>query len=315
MVWAPTIFAASYNVNASVPFPAPTQPAVIDAQLNGLNTASNTVEIFGTCQAINPVAIVSIWRSGASIGSVNCESNGTFRLTVGLVSGLNTLIARTSSISEAYGPDSSSLSITYTPAQPSSPGSAPQSTSPSTPNSNLSQSSEAIPGTNQLNIRTPSTFTLMDQKNTVATQVEVNGGQNPYTITINWGDGVTETKVVNASGIYTFEHTFEKQGSYKAIAKVTDVLGSSVDYQFAIVSEQPQPASQTATNTTEPGSDTGDSVVARYFLPAAIAAGVLGISAIALSGFWIGQHVQSQNKPKSKPKPRKRTAPRKRVSK
>lgn len=227
--------AASYNVSATVPFPAPTQAAVIDTSISGTTTNTQTMNIFGTCEVIAPVTVVSIWRNGISIGSTNCELNGTFQIAVSLSVGANTLIARSSSISNNYGPDSTSAVVNY--MLPEVPGPTTPTTSTdnqSTPTS--AQTPTAVTSTT-LTIAPTSNFALLNERNTVSIEIVVGGGNAPYTVTIQWGDGTVENKVVPAAGTYIFEHTYEKVGTYRALAKVEDVLGATSQYNFLITSE------------------------------------------------------------------------------
>ncbi len=212
--------ADSYDVTASIPYPAPTIAAVIDPSFDGRAVESDVLEVFGTCQDIYPSSIVSLWRGGSLIGSVNCEANGTFRLNVSLLVGQNTIIARTSSLSNAFGPDSNATTVTYTPPAPS------QQTA----------TNPTVPSQSQLEISSAEPFALLDDGNGVTIQIIVGGGLGPYTIVVNWGDGSTETLLVDDPGTFSFKHVFTDPGVYKVVATVTDILGVSKIYQFIVAS-------------------------------------------------------------------------------
>ncbi len=266
------VSAASYDVSASVAFPAPTQPAVFDNSLANAVSENEVFEVFGTCEYNPPTTIVVIMREVTILGSVNCESNGTFRLDVTLVRGNNNLIARSSSISGNYGPDSSPLSVSYAP-KPAEPG-APEASVDS-----------------DLTITSPEAFTSLDDENTGTIQITVGGGKGPYTIAINWGDGTTETLMVPDAGTFSFRHTFLSKGIFKVVATVTDVLGVSKVYQF-IVSSMSLPSDATEVETSQPAVIQKNEGMKWYVIAGGAALLATTLVIIGLSSFWLGRRYQ-----------------------
>lgn len=275
------VFAADYQVTATVPFNPPAQPAVIDPALNGKTVDTALTLINGICEHVAPATIVSIWRDGTSIGSVNCELSGTFQLSVSLKVGSNTIIARSSSLSNDYGPDSSPVTINYTPplVTPSPPTTPRPSTS--TPTSTDTVASD-------LTIGTPTPFVIMDEENAAAIQVIIKGGKGPYTVTINWGDGTTESSVVADLGTFSFKHQYADNGIYKVVATVTDVLGASEVYQFVVSAlSLPSSESERPANTTQP-NDNGNTIL--YVVIGLIF--VLFLILLLASTFWLGRRYE-----------------------
>jgi hypothetical protein len=258
--------AESYDVTAAVPFRVPDMAAVIDPSFQGMNTGSDVLEIFGTCQHVNPTSIVSIWRLGDLVGSVNCEANGTFRLNIGLSIGANSLIARSSNLEGSYGPDSGDVTVTYTLKTPGQP----------------------IPsGQSELELSSLTPYETLDESNGVTIQITVGGGQGPYTIVINWGDGSTETLLVDDPGTFSFKHVYVEPGIYKVVATVTDILGVSKVYQFIVASTSP-PAPETEEQKVSAveKSDNG-------FLKLLIhAGGLIAGLAVLFSSFSFGRRYQ-----------------------
>lgn len=263
--------AASYDVTASVAYPAPTQASVFDPSLNNSTSAVELLEVFGTCQYIAPASIVVIYRGSTKLGSVNCEPNGTFRMNVTLEPGENSLIARISNVSGNYGPDSTPIAVTY----------APQS-------SGQGQSTVESPASD-LTITTPEAFTILDDENVGTIQVTVGGGRGPYTIAINWGDGTTESMVVPDAGTFSFRHTFESKGVFKVVATVTDVLGVSKVYQF-IVTSTSVPATEQSTQKTV--IVTEKSKIKWYVIALGGFILIAGLIIIGLTSFWLGRRYQ-----------------------
>jgi|GEM_PF-5922667 hypothetical protein len=236
IVFVATIFsprpaqATSYDVSASVPYPVPTVPATIDSSLLGQTVQTQLFQITGTCEFMSPATIISVFRAGASIGSTSCSLAGRYQLDVSLIVGANVLTIRSSNISNQYGPDS-----------------APGTISLSLPVDTPAQIVEEQKARSDLNIITLSPFiALTDQNKTALATVIVTGGNAPYVIEINWGDGSIETRKVESVGNYTFTHEYARAGTYRAVATVTDVLGVQFVHYFAVVSVGPLSEQQQA---------------------------------------------------------------------
>lgn len=249
----PVVFADSYNLTAQVEFPAPTTPAVITGGINGKTVQSATMVVNGTCQALTPNGAVSIWRDGIAIGSAPC--NGTFSITITLKNGANTLIARSASVSELYGPDSDPATVTLVLP---SPVPAPDRT-PANP-ATVDDTSQNAGVARNLTAKPSQAFSTLDKNESIILMVVVAGGETPYTIYINWGDGSEETRTVDRPGTYQFSHQYAKDGAYTVKGVVRDVLGATTTFSYAVVSQKPiqqaqkqeQPLAITA-GTVSPG--------------------------------------------------------------
>jgi len=274
------VLATSYDVSASVDFPPPAQAAVFTNSPTGQTVNNAQTILTGTCEALTPNGAVSIWRNGVSIGSAPC--NGTFSITVVLVPGVNTLIARSASVSALYGPDSQPITVTL--VLPTPPPAPPAPTSPATePAPPTSVTINAGAASNLL-ARPVQTFGVMNNDNEVALDIVVEGGRNPYTIYLNWGDGSVETKVVNQLGNYRFTHLYAKPGTYTVRGIVRDVLGAETVFSHAVVSEKAVPPAGTGTEALNklPGpSDAGNG----WFWPVTA---VLSTAVVAFLGYKLG---------------------------
>lgn len=226
--------AATYDVTASVDFPAPTQPAVITGSIDGTTTDTATLVVNGTCEVLVPNGVVSIWRDGIVIGSAPCT--GTFSVTVALQEGANELVARSASVSSQYGPDSTPVTVTLVLPVPA-PAPTPAPSSPGATD-DVSQNAGAA---SELSATPAQAFSTISSDNAVVLMVVVAGGSTPYTIYINWGDGTEETRTVDQPGTYQFSHTYTKDGSYVVNGVVRDVLGATTSFNYAVVSQKPAP--------------------------------------------------------------------------
>ena len=215
--------ATSYDVSAIVPYPAPTIAATIDSSLNGITVQSPVFRLFGTCQYLAPATIISIYRGVLPVGSTSCGVDGKFQIDVSLSEGANSILVRSSSITDGYGPDSLVGSVTLT-----------------MPVETPTQIAEKQKVSSDLLISTDTPFVALTELHRTATiGVVISGGDTPYTVQLNWGDGTIESRTVDAAGTYTFTHEYLKPGTYRAVAVVTDVKGAQREYYFAVVNAGP----------------------------------------------------------------------------
>jgi len=65
---------------------------------------------------------------------------------------------------------------------------------------------------------------------TVLFTVQIQGGQPPYTITLNYGDGTSET-FQSTSQVATKTHTYQKAGNFTPSVTVRDNIGQTATAQ------------------------------------------------------------------------------------
>lgn len=281
LVFGGRTFADEYDVNAVVPYDPPTQASVIEQPKAGeLHQAQQTIS--GTCQQAAPYPdfVVSIWRSGFSLGSGVCDQ-GRFSVPVVLREGQNTLIARTITITGDYGPDSDPLLLTLTPpivAQPLPP-SVQQPTSETEKDNAINQG-----GLTGLVVATEKPFGLMNQDNLATIAVVVSGGQRPYTLQLNWGDGTIESYSLTSPGTYTYSHRFQFKRTYAVLVHVRDSLGAYIEYQYSVVSNTGQGTSGggTTNKNTKPSS--------RWWANPWYVIVLVLILFVLLTVYWLGWH-------------------------
>lgn len=233
------VSAATYDVSASVPFPVPTQAATINSALNNITVQNAAFVISGTCQVLAPASVISVWRGSTVLGSQNCAS-GTYSLQITLAEGPNSLVVKTANVSSVYGPDSSSIIVTLktlvTPPPPTTPKVNVPGATNLTPADNTAFNNAASSG---LSIVPQDPFTVVPPSNEVKLNFYIDGGSTPYTIELNWGDGSTETKVIDKPGNYTFTHQYRSPGNYAVKGRVRDVLGAITEISHAVVVAKP----------------------------------------------------------------------------
>jgi len=258
-VYQKSVFADTYNVNAVVPYEAPTHAAIITFP----DTEDDVVvyeaqqTITGTCQLQNPRAVVAIWRARTVLGSVECL-DGTFSIPVVLRLGENSLIARTTNANGIYGPDSNRAKIQL--KQPTKVTPLPDGVNqPVTVEDHTAAINQG--GVSGLSLTSEAPFEVLPASKRASIRVIVDGGQRPYTLQLKWGDGSTESHTIDQPGTYEFDHVYTSHKSYSVYAGVRDVLGAYTEYVYAVVSGTKTPTSatdsdkahSTTSTTAQPG--------------------------------------------------------------
>lgn len=282
IIFAGHAYADEYDVNAVVPYDPPTQAAVIQQPVPGqVHEAQQTIS--GSCQEAAPFPdfVVSIWRAGTLLGSATCDG-GAFSIPIILREGQNTLVARTITVTGDYGPDSDPLLLTLVlpiVAQPLPP-SVQQPTSSTERNNATNQGS--LTG---LVVSTERPFSIIGSDNSATVAVVVSGGQRPYILQLNWGDGTIESYSLAMPGTYSYSHTFQQTRVYKVHVSVKDALGAYAEYSYSVVTNNKQSASGGGTaQTAEKNNDISWWARLGYVLI------ILLVLFVLLTVYWLGWH-------------------------
>lgn len=272
--------ADDYQVSASVPYDPPITAPQIITPADGTIVTATTLAVEGTCQYNASGYVVSLWRSGLNIGGGLCQAGGTFSIVVSLTDGANVITPRSSTLLGAYGPDGTAVRVSYTAPKPTPENPAP-GPSPVPPK---------VPGPvdqGGLAVTSPQPFALIGtDSNTVTIEIVIQGGATPYTLTLNWGDGSTETKTLPAGGTYRFSHRYEQPSIYTVRASVTDVLGVTTEYRLPVVSTSKLVEQTGAEQQTNP--KTGRSIRSDVVWLVCL------IILVVISTFWLGSRYQRE---------------------
>jgi hypothetical protein len=201
---------SAYTVSAVVPGPRPSKPAVISSPTSGQTFATNPVTVIGTCPA---KALIKIFTNGVLVGSVLCGPDGKFTLPVDLVIGHNDLTALPYNALDQVGPSSPTVSVTLN--QP--PGGFGYST--------------------ELILQSENYYRGTEPGQAVVWPIEIVGGQAPYAVNVDWGDGTSDLITRLAPGPFTVTHTYEKSGngylgSFPLIIRSSDAVGHTAYLQL-----------------------------------------------------------------------------------
>ena len=287
-----------YTVQASVPGPAPTQPASIDSPVSGTHFTDKPVIIRGSCPADAGGGYVSVYRNGFYSGSALCDASNQYQLSIDLFGGGNQLIAKVHNFTDVPGPVSAPIAVYYDPPQPS--------VIPDTPTPATSTSSRSKPATQGFSVNaapnssapvtTISPLTLstdftirgyyIGQQS--IWQLNLEGGTSPYALAIDWGDGSNSVASRGEAGQVRLTHTYEKPGGYHGSYVVkftaTDAAGSQTYLQLLVIVNSRLPSPVGTTQPNDGGYASGMLHTLRnYVWPS------YGVVVLMLASYWLGE--------------------------
>ena len=204
--------AANLDVNAKVAAPIPTTSAEITSPINGFISDDDNIIVSGTCPIINPPIIVVILRDGNFVGSGGCSSSGSFFASVHLNEGSNVLVPMVQTITNDFGVAGGAVNMSY-----QKPGVIPPDQS----------------GVNNLVVTVKSPFVIYRSNQPLEWHINISGGQAPYDLTLDWGDGNNTTKTINEVGQHDLSHIYSGRSSYHIKVSVKDATGQ--EFQLSVV--------------------------------------------------------------------------------
>lgn len=234
---SPFSFAAqaySYDVTARVPAPLPTSPAVITSPTDQQHVTTQTITVSGTCP---DNSYVKVFVNGVEAGVANC-TNGSFSMPVTLAPGANTLTAKVYNTTDDEGPSSGAITVYY-----DVPATAPvQGQSPSSPSTSTSTPPSAS-GLAGPTITIPYHFAIHTPGEQWQWSVTL-GGQAPFEVVIDWGDGTIQRFTRADGSTFTISHTYNKASTFQPLVRVTDKNGSASYQLLAEVRDRTSLAAQ-----------------------------------------------------------------------
>ncbi|HVW23232.1 MAG TPA: hypothetical protein VHB51_01985 [Candidatus Saccharimonadales bacterium] len=266
----------SYAVSLSVPGPAPTQPATIDAVNDRpiaaqMAVTAQPVKVSGSC----PVnTYEKLFRNNVFSGVVLCSASGAYEIETGLFPANNQLQVQDFSFTDVPGPLSNLVNVTYSP--------------PSPPATVGSTSTVTVNPAEPLVLKTNFKFQGYYHGQNTPWAVDIEGGQPPYAIAVDWGDGNHDVISRLQAGTFNLTHTYQKAGGYKGsypvVFSASDTGGSKTYLQLLSIINNPPAGAATAKPTIAHGS-TPDWLrqVAHYIWPS------YGVVLLMLISFWLGE--------------------------
>lgn len=231
----------------------PTRGATISQPANGAVFSSTPISVSGICPA---GLLIKIFDNGVFVGSAVCSSSGSYSLQIDLFSGSNQLVARDFDALDQAGPDSPTTTVTFNDAQFKQFGS--QLTL-----SSIYAERGAAPGSE------------------LDWPIIINGGNGPYAVSVDWGDGSSSLISQSYPGGVTISHTYSHAGLYSVIVKASDKNGQQAFLQ--IVGQATGALQSNTSSPSKPGSIIEKDII---WWPNLISLPLL------LIAFWLGRRYQ-----------------------
>lgn len=213
----------SITLSGVVPGPPPSIAAVINSPKNGDRLSTNTTAVSGTCETNR---LIEIYRNGSFAGSTTCTAGGAFSLLITLVPDQNDLVVRTKDNIGQYGPNSATVTVFYdVPTADETGASVPPVRTPQNPTAPL-----------PLLLITKPIHISASPRQGLDLQLEIDGGVEPFAISVNWGDGSLNDLIsAEKTGNYAVSHAYEEPGQYTVTISATDKDGRKSTIQTVAI--------------------------------------------------------------------------------
>lgn len=215
------------GVEGQINGPPPSKAPTIASPASGQSFSSLPVTVNGLC--LNGL-LVEVFKNGVFAGSATC-AGGSYSVAIDLFNGRNDLIARQYDGLNQASPDSATVTVSFDNA--------------------LSKTGPRITLTTAFAKRGA------DPGSPLSWPVTISGGEGPYAISADWGDGSAAQLLSQPlAGNATLEHTYNQAGIYNVVIKASDKNGSAAYLQVVGIGNGPiQQSSSTAGGGVAPVSE------------------------------------------------------------
>jgi hypothetical protein len=250
--YATTTQSGSSGLQGTVPAPPPSQAATIVIPHAGQDFSSLPITVSGFCPANT---LVEIYKNNVFAGSTNCQ-NGSYTLQIDLFDGRNDLVARVFDNLNQAGPDSATVTVTYT--------------------SSISTGVPRIFLTTQFAKRGANPGEILTWP------ITLSGGTGPYAISVDWGDKTSLDLISqSAPGNINLQHTYAQSGVYKVTVKATDANGNAAFLQLVAVANGP---------VQQAGTNSGNTLLAGQ--TKVLVWPIIVLFVLLILTFWVGRRHQ-----------------------
>ena len=304
----------SRTITVNIAGAPPSIGANITFPTNNTITKSSQIQVVGTCAAST---LVATYNNGSFAGSSMCTSGGDYTTTIQLQVGVNILQSQDYDGLNQPGPVTAQVQITReqdpAPITTTTPAQTPTITT-TRPPTIATVPADIVPDPtppivdpapqpadnpcfesskkDALALATPTIITNCINRSISAGEmitlpIRVTGGAAPFALTIDWGDGITESKSVLDTEYHNYDHTYAAAGIIRVGLKTTDSNGSTAFLQTVVQINGTPVASATgspsafATITANLGSIWTEAPVPLYWAAVTL-----------VLGFWFGDIFQ-----------------------
>lgn len=177
------------GLTATVVASAPTESATITVPTNGQTFIAVPITVSGTCPS---GLLIKLFKNNVFGGSAMC-SGGKFSLKIDLFNGKNDLIARVYDALDQAGPDSNTVSVTYSASS------------------------------SKVSVTTDYAKRGANPGETLVWPIVVSGGNAPYAISVDWGDiKLPDLISMSSAGSLELSHIYDFPGVYDVLIRVSD---------------------------------------------------------------------------------------------
>jgi hypothetical protein len=203
----PSPIRETVGVEGRITSPPPTQAATIVSPANGQSLSVTPVTVTGSCPANT---LIKIFSNNVFVGAATCV-NGSYTLQIALFGGRNDLVAKVFDALDQAGPDSATVTVNYSDPQFAAFG-------------------------NLVMLTSQYARRAADPNTDLEWPLLLSGGNGPYALTIDWGDGSpAELQSLAFAGVVSLKHRYASPGVYRVIVRVADRNGSSSYLQLIAV--------------------------------------------------------------------------------
>jgi hypothetical protein len=246
----------SVGVQGKMAGPPPSSAPTIAIPSNGQSFSSIPITVSGLCQS---GLIVKVFDNGVFVGAASCSGN-SYSLKISLFGGTNDLIARQYDALDQASPPSPKVTVTFNDLL-------------------LIKFGTHVFLTSNYASRGAS------PKETLTWPVIISGGEGPYALSTDWGDGsAADLKSVSLPGTIQLAHTYSSAGTYNMLVRATDKNGTEAFLQLvAVINGSGKQSGNTNNNSNNNGTT---KVINILWEPLAAAIPFIIIT------FWLGRRYE-----------------------
>lgn len=252
--------AGSVSLSGQMPAAPPAAPPQITNPRSGQHFSQTPITVSGTCSTGD---LVEVYKNDLFAGAAQCTDKA-FTMQIDLLYGTNTLVARAYDALDQASPDSAAVVVYYDAAPPQS-----------------SPLDFANLLGNQLLLKTNPVFRGAYPGVDYDVPVQVIGGQAPYSISVDWGDGKTDLLPRGVAGSFDLVHQYARPGTYQVTIKAADNSKQTAFLQVLVVVNGQAVGSAGQTG----GTSSNQTLTLRLLMVWPLYL----LALMAVAGFWMGE--------------------------